>query len=262
MKNKTSRFTFLMVGLSLLFSSCLTRIDAGYEGLKVNLYGSNRGVDDISLVTGWVVYNPVSVRIYEYPTFIQTVDYPKFSINAKDGSEFIVDPTLTIKMNEGKALEIFVKYRRELPAIINYTIYNYIKNAFRVELNKFTTDSLVSQREAFEKNLELSLRRTLDREGFNLIELTSGLEYPKSIVEAVNQKNRAVQEALKAENELRVAVVNAEKVIAAARGEKEANELRMKSLTPLLIQKQFIEKWDGKLPVYGEVPTLFRNVTK
>lgn len=34
--------------------SCTERIDAGNEGIKVNLYGSDKGVDDVSLVTGRV----------------------------------------------------------------------------------------------------------------------------------------------------------------------------------------------------------------
>ena len=77
--------------LTLVFglSSCgYERIDAGYEGIKVNLYGDGKGVDDVSLVTGAVWYNPVTTAVYEYPTFVQTVDYPPFSINAKDGSSF------------------------------------------------------------------------------------------------------------------------------------------------------------------------------
>lgn len=49
------------------------------------------------------------------------------------------------------------------------------------------------------------------------------------------------------ENELRVA-------------EAQANELKQRSLTPLLIQQQFIEKWDGKTPLYGSSPTFFKNV--
>jgi hypothetical protein len=28
----------------------------------------------------------------------------------------------------------------------------------------------------------------------------------------------------------------------------------------MLIQQQFIEKWDGKLPVYGQVPQLFKGI--
>ena len=36
-----------------MMSSC-TRIDAACEGIKVNLYGSDKGVDDVVLVTGMV----------------------------------------------------------------------------------------------------------------------------------------------------------------------------------------------------------------
>ena len=39
-----------------------------------------------------------------------------------------------------------------------------------------------------------------------------------------------------------------EKMLVAARAEKEANELRNKALTPTEIEKMWIEKWDGKLP--------------
>ena len=78
--------------------------------IKVNLYGDGKGVDDVSLVTGAVWYNPVTTAVYEYPTFVQTVDYPPFSINAKDGSSFTVDPTISLKIVDGKSPEVFKKY--------------------------------------------------------------------------------------------------------------------------------------------------------
>lgn len=92
----------LLCVLSLFFSalcltSCSERVDAGSEGILVNLYGSDKGVDDVSLVTGRVWYNPFTEEVYEYPTFVQTIDYPEFTINAKDGSEFTVDPTVSLK---------------------------------------------------------------------------------------------------------------------------------------------------------------------
>jgi hypothetical protein len=34
------------------------------------------------------------------------------------------------------------------------------------------------------------------------------------------------------------------------------------SLSPMIIQEDFIEKWDGKLPVYGTVPTIFKDISK
>ena len=45
----------LAIVLSIfLFASC-ERIDAGHVGVKVNLYGDGKGVDDVTEVTGWVL---------------------------------------------------------------------------------------------------------------------------------------------------------------------------------------------------------------
>lgn len=32
------------------------------------------------------------------------------------------------------------------------------------------------------------------------------------------------------------------------------------SLSPLIVQQMMLDKWDGKLPVYGTVPTLFKDI--
>jgi regulator of protease activity HflC (stomatin/prohibitin superfamily) len=247
---------FLIAGL---ISSC-ERIDAGHEGILVNLYGDSKGVNEVSQCTGWVFYNPISQQVYEYPTFVQTVDYEAFTINAKDGSEFIVDPTISLKIVDGKSPEVFKKYRKELKDVINTTLYNYVKNAFRIQLNNFTTDYIVSNRDSIENAIESYLRKDLLKENFQLEQLTSGLKYPETIVKAVNEKNRVIQEAQKAQNEVVVAEANAKKLVIAAEAEAQANKLREQSLTPLLIQQQWIQKWDGKLPTYGTVPNLMKSV--
>lgn len=35
-----------------------------------------------------------------------------------------------------------------------------------------------------------------------------------------------------------------------------------KALTPQILEQMWIEKWDGRLPVYGTVPTLFKDISK
>lgn len=145
---------FVLPMTALCLTSCSERIDAGSEGILVNLYGSDKGVDDVSLVTGRVWYNPFTEEVYEYPTFVQTIDYPAFTINAKDGSEFTVDPTVSLKMIDGNAPKVFKKYRKELNDIINGTLFNYVKDAFRIQLNKYTTDQIVSNRDMVERAIE------------------------------------------------------------------------------------------------------------
>lgn len=245
--------------VSLLATSC-TRIDAGYEGILIKQYGTDKGVQDVSLVTGRVFYNPWTEDVEQYATYVQTIDYDAFDVNAKDGSSFSVDPTLSFNIVEGNSPRIFKKYRKTLAEVSETTILNYVKDAFRLQMNKYTTDEIVSNRDKFESDVQKTLSDVLEKEGFRLEQLTSGLQYPQTIVDAVNSKNKAVQEAMKVENELRVAEAQAKKMIVQAEAEKRANELKQQSLTPLLIQQQFIEKWDGKTPLYGNAPVFFKNV--
>lgn len=260
MKKFNLFFAIMLAVLSL--TSCYERIDAGYEGMKVNLYGDEKGVDNVSLVTGAVWYNPLTEKIYQYPTFVQTVDYEPFSINAKDGSSFTVDPTISLKIVDGKSPEVFKKYRKNnITDVINTTLYNYVKNAFRIQLNNYTTDELVSKREEFEKAIEDRLTAELSAENFQLEQLTSGLQYPNSLVDAINKKNEAVQEALKIENEVKAVEAAAKKRVAEAEGnakalkikgdaEAEYNRKIAASLSTLIIQQNMIEKWNGETPMF------------
>ncbi|QEL01610.1 hypothetical protein FKG96_12590 [Olivibacter sp. LS-1] len=246
----------------LAIASCAscTRIDAGHEGILVKQYGSSKGVQDVSLVTGRVWYNPFTEDVYQFPTFVQTVDYELFTVNAKDGSVFKVDPTLSFKVQNGKSPEIFRKYRKDIEEITKTTLYNYIRDAFRIEFNKYTTDSIISSREGFENAVQSNISTALEKEGFTLEQMTSGIQYPASITKAIDAKNEAVQKAAQATNQLRVAEANAKIKIVEAEAEARANELRQRTLTPLLIQQQFIEKWDGKSALYSNSPAFFKSI--
>lgn len=263
MKNRitliiTAALFFILT--SIAFVSCNERIDAGYEGILVKLYGSEKGIQDVGLVTGRVWYNPFTENVYEFPTYVQTINYEAFTVNAKDGSVFTVDPTLSFKVKDGFSPVIFKKYRKDIKEITETTLFNYIKDAFRIEFNKYTTDSIISNREKFEFAIQTNMGTLLDKEGFNLEQMTSGIQYPETITQAINAKNAAVQQAMRVENELKIAQAEARKLIVLAESEAKANELRKMSLNNLLIQQQFIEKWDGKTAIYGNAPAFFKNV--
>lgn len=150
-------------------------------------------------------------------------------------------------------------------------MYNYVKNAFRIQLNNYTTDELVSKREEFEKSIEDRLAKELLAENFQLEQMTSGLQYPQTLVNSIDAKNAAIQQALKAENEVKTIEAEAKKKVAAAQGEAEALKIKgdaeaeynrkiSASLSALIVQQDMIKKWDGKLPTYGQVPALFKDV--
>jgi regulator of protease activity HflC (stomatin/prohibitin superfamily) len=261
--------------LVILFMSC-ERIDAGHVGVKVNLYGDNKGVSDVVEVTGMVFYNPITHNIYEFPTFIQHKEYTgenSFVVNSKDGSEFHVSPIINYSVQRDKVPSIFAKYRRSLEQIEEGFLKTAVFDAFRLATNKYTADELIGNRQAYEVEVRKILENQLLREGFVVNQFTSNLVYPETFKTAIEAKNNAVQAALRAENEVKTAEAqakikvataegNAQAMLTSAKAEAEANRMKQQTLTPLLLQLEYINKWDGKLPVYGEVPQLFKNIQK
>jgi len=259
----------IMLGVAVIAGFAiigLERIDAGHVGIKVNLIGTGKGVDNATEVTGWVFYNRFTTKIVEFPTFVQHKEYKKsddgdesFVINSKDGSEFHVSPLLNYSVKREKVPYIFTKYRVELGAIEAGFLKTAVYDAFRVVANSYTADELISNRELFENKVRKNLETHLLPEGFVLAQFTSNLVYPETFKKAIEAKNNAVQSALRAENEVKTAEAqakikvataagNAQAMLTQARVEAEANTLKQRTLTPLLIQQQYIEKWNGKLP--------------
>jgi regulator of protease activity HflC (stomatin/prohibitin superfamily) len=260
----------LLVGGLFAFIGC-ERIDAGHVGVKVNLYGDGKGVDDVTEVTGWVFYNPISTKIVEFPTFMQHKEYKQviedgeivsdesFVVNSKDGSEFHVSPLLNYSVKRDRVPYIFAKYRVELSMIESGFLKTAVYDAFRVVANSYTADALISNRQEFEKKVREVLVDQLEPEGFILSQFTSNLIYPETFKKAIEAKNNAVQTALTAENQVKTAEAeakikiaraegNAKAMLTNARAEAEANQLKQRTLTPMLIQQQWIERWNGKLP--------------
>ena len=263
------RRILVVVGMVVLFfamfSSCEV-IDAGHVGVKVDMYGSGKGVNNVTACTGWVFYNPITTKIYEFPTFIQHKEYKNtedgdnsFTVNTKDGSEFRVSPILNYSVSADKAPSIFAKYRRTLPELEEGFLKTAIYDAFRLATNKYTAEQLISNRALFEVEVRKLLESQVVKEGFIVNQFTSNLEYPTSFKNAINAKNNAVQQSLMVENQVQTATAqakikvakaqgNAESLMINARAEAESNKLRQQTLTPMLLQQKWIEKWDGSVP--------------
>ena len=90
-------------------------------------------------------------------------------------------------------------------------------------------------------------------------EFTSKITPPSSLLSMIDAKNTAIQSALKAENEVKEAEANAKIAVAKAEGNAKAMKIKADaeayynrtiaaSLSPMIVQEDMIEKWDGKMP--------------
>ncbi|MDO8571586.1 MAG: SPFH domain-containing protein [bacterium] len=267
----------LIVCLALagpLLSGC-TRIGPGYVGIKVDMTGDKRGVNDYVLSTGWVFYNLFNQQVFEYPTFVQTAVWTKdetegsptneeVSFNSKEGLTITGDISLSYMLVAEKVPAFYVKYRND--DLNNFT-HGYLRNVARDLFNevagKYSVEELYGpQKDKFLSEVRARLNSDLASVGLIIEQFgfIGAPRPPQGVVDALNAKVAATQLAMQTENELRRAEAEAKKRIAAAQGEAEANRLLAISVTPALLQLRYLQaldnaisKWDGKRPmVEGE----------
>ena len=260
-KNKTVSIIGLIVAAFIvLIFSCTKMVDNSEIGIKFKKFSlTDQGQLIATEVTGLIFYNPITTRVFTYPVYIQRVDYQPFTVTTKDAAEFTMDPMLAYQLERDKASYVFNKYRRDLREIENGYMRTCIYDAYRISANNYTSDELMANRAKFEQEVRQMLIHSLGSEGFNVQEFTSRITPPKSLSAAIEAKNQAIQEALKAENLVKQAEANAQIAIAKAKGEAEATRVKADaeayynrtisaSLSPFIIQEDWIEKWNGQLP--------------
>ena len=250
-----------ILAVLIFFAMCCTVVDSGEVGIQFHKWSLNEqdygGVE--GTCKGWVFYNPITTNVFTYPTVTQRKQYETFSVNAKDASLFEMDPTIAYRINPDKACDIFTKYRVGVKDLEEGYIRTCIYEAYRTCANQYNSDSLMSNRANFERDVRNRLEKSLMAEGFLVEEFTSKITPPSSLLSMIDAKNTAIQSALKAENEVKEAEANAKIAVAKAEGNAKAMKIKADaeayynrtiaaSLSPMIVQEDMIEKWDGKMP--------------
>lgn len=264
--------TKMIAIIGLLAATSCTRVGVGNVGLKVDQTGTERGVNPTKYVTGWVFYNPIGSDVVEFPTYMQHVEYEEFKINAYGGSQFSIKPYINYVVDASKADSIYMAFKTtDLDAISISYIRNAVYQAFTDITGKYMPDDLLKNREKYEKAVFSSLSKAMQNKGFILQQVTSNLTPPQTLVEAIDAKNKADQDAQKIQLQVAMIEAQARKDVAQAKGdsasrvikaqgEAEAIKKLQMQITPEYIEYIKWNSWDGKLPVYGVAPNLFKSI--
>ena len=296
--------TFIAVVGLLLFAGCemTTRVDAGHVGIRVKLAGSDRGVQDMPVVTGWVFYNPISEQIVIFPTSVQNVVW---SLNPHEGRP--VDESITFSSSEGVNVNADIGLSFHIEPSLAPRLYGrfrqndmleladgYVRNTVREAFNDVASKIPVQDVYGAGKSKMLAeatqrCRDVLGKDGFVIDQLTfnGALRLPQNVADAINRAMEATQNAIQSENRVRQVKAEAEQAITKATGaaeaarqqaqgegdallirarsEAKANEIIRLSMSASVLQYRALEHWDGKLPTYnggGQLPLLTIDATK
>ena len=266
-EDRKFKFTGLVKPLLVLLISFIVvaanpidveRIDAGHVGIKVSNVGDDRGVGRTEYVTGWVFYNSWISRIYEFPIHQQHIDYESNDIVTKGGFKATIKPSFNYSINAGNVADMFQNLRVGVDEMEQGWLKNAIVGSVNDVANRYTVDSIFNHRESFESDIVKECNKRVSK-WFNVSQLRTNIIPPAEISESIIAKTRAIQEVQVAENRRQVAIAEAERKIAEARGDSaqaviqaagraEAIKKEQLSLTPLYIDYIKVQKWSGQVP--------------
>lgn len=225
---------FTVLGLALLWLlTSMVAIDAGKVGV-VTQFGkiTGREIDPgLSLKAPWPIQ---SVTLFD--TRVQKEESQVAAASA-DLQEIRSTIALNYHLDRGKISEIYQTIGIEFS---DKVIAPAIQEAFKATTASYTASDLLTKRtevkEASKKMLEERLgKRGIIVDDMSIVNFDFSAEFNK----AIEAKQVAQQEAERAFYKLEQ-----------AKKEAEAQAVQKESLTAEILQKQAIEKWDGRMPQY------------
>ena len=237
----TKPIIIIIIGIliSVLNPFSLERVDAGHLGLKVNLTGDARGVSDYTYKTGWVVFNTWTEKLYEFPTFQQHIDYNPQIVITKGGFSAEIKPSFNYALVPTTLGDMFQNLRLPIKEVEQGWLKTAIVGSVNDVANKWAVDSIFNSRELFESAIVIECNKRISK-WFTVSQLRTNITPPPALQSAIEAKTKAIQDVQVAENQKQVAIADAMRKIAIARGDSakmvieasgEAESIKRKQLT-------------------------------
>jgi regulator of protease activity HflC (stomatin/prohibitin superfamily) len=261
-------------------------VPAGNVGIKVNLLGSDKGVESEVLGVGryWLGWNE---DLYVFPTFMQNYVWTagvdegspndeSISFQTADGMTANADIGISYSIDPNKVALIFQTYRRGVEEITDTFLRNMVRDALVKQASNKPIEYVYGAGKAdLISAVQKDVSDQVGKIGIKIDKIywIGEIRLPPVVLESIKKKNAATQMAQQRQNEVAQAKAEADKKIEDARGTAEsilrvaeaqakANKLLADSLSSEFVQYQAITKWDGQLPkMTGSSAIPFIDVT-
>ena len=220
-------------------------VEAGHTGVVVTLGAVNEGV----LQEGMHLKAPVVQDVVKIDNRIRKLEVTTEAFS-KDLQS--VDTVLAInyRVDTSKSYSIYKNIGADYENVLVVPAVNEVLKAITAT---YTAEESVTNRALISEGLIVGLNEKLNDIGLYVTDVNIiDFDFSDAFINAIEEKQVAQQQLLKAETEKQTKITNAqadaEAVKIKANAEAEANETISKSLTNQVIENKKIEKWNGELP--------------
>lgn len=267
----TASIGIMTTGCGIVPGTSTKLVPPGYVGLKIELYGKNRGVQNSTISTGKVWYNGYTEEVVVFPSHVQ---YYILTASTEEGSpkdESITfgvggtsvnaDVSISYFFNTDKIKDFYGKYLKDPDEFKATLVRSETRNCFNQAATDLKPEEIVGNKQAqLLKSVQTCLNDKFSPVGvtFESIGFVSKPRFDKLIEAQITARFQAEQQAVASKAQLEVAEAEAKRKVAEAKGEAEVARIQASTVSPLTIrlrelelQQKMIEKWNGSLPIYS-----------
>jgi prohibitin 1 len=199
------------------------------------------------LLEGFHVKPPLISTVDVYDLTVQKFEVPAQS-STKDLQNLTASFAINFRLDALKVVDIR-RSQGSLQNIVSKIIAPQTQESFKIAAARRTVEEAITRRDELKQDFDQALGARLEKYGIIILDTSVvDLEFSPEFSKAVEEKQIAEQRAQRAVYVAQEAEQEAEANVNRAKGQAEAQRLLRETLTPELLQKQAIEKWDGKFP--------------
>lgn len=216
-------------------------VPAGNVGV-VYQFGNIVGQTDAGLVTTkpWQTLKTANVQV-------QRAEFPELDSFSEETQDVFIVATVNYRVDPKDIQDL---YREVGPDYFNKLVPNRVNQIFKDETVQYKAVAIAPNREQIRKSVRDKLREELGKFSIYVEDLLiDNIKFSPEFTKAIEGKQIATQDAQTAENRVKEAQYKAEQVIKAAQGEAQSYRLKQKTLTPLLVQQNAIDKLNPNVQV-------------
>lgn len=234
--------------------NAFTIVEAGHTGVVVTLGKVNEGV----LQEGMHFKVPFVQQVVKIDNRIVKLEVSTEAFS-KDLQTVATTLAINYRVDTDKSYSIYKNIGADYEAVLVTPAVNEVLKAITA---KYTAEESVTNRALISEGLVVGLNDKLNSIGLYVTDVNIiNFDFSDAFITAIEEKQVAQQQLLKAETEKQTAITNAEAeaetIRIKAEADAEANKILSQSLNENVIEYKKLEKWNGEMPqvVGGEAGT-------
>lgn len=230
-----------LFALAIIAINSFTIVPSGHTGVVVRL----GAVQDTLLEEGVHFKIPFITKIVVQDNRTQIAEI-EGSAASKDLQTVSNKIAVNFKVNKEASGTLYKNVGLDYKTTI---VIPAIQEAVKSATAQYTAEELITKRTSVSQSMKDELTAKVQAYGISIENLNIvNFDFTKEFNEAIESKQTAQQLALKAQEDLKRIKIEAEQAIVKAEGEAKALAAKSKTVNDNILQLEFINKWDGKMP--------------